>query len=210
MFVFPTLCCGLDLWLSITGFPSCWCSFHFIDVLFHNCMITTRLKYVASNYTCVLVTSCKMKKTLFKILNRGYSRTCFGYYIWRQTPFTRGLHKYNNTVTSKGPHQQRHWFPKARDHMRGFFQDLNREDFSVGSIWKQSGPQGKPEARLLLRHSLSFEDDTRVSSWPASISNQDLPPSKQRYASLTARGPEDLKFLAPGWPTGRMWTRAII
>lgn len=64
--IFPTLCCGSDLWLSITGFPSCSCSLNFIDALFPNCIIAIKLRYVASNY---LVASCKMK--LFKILNRG-------------------------------------------------------------------------------------------------------------------------------------------
>lgn len=124
---------------------------HFTDALFHNCIITTRLKYVASNSTRILITARKMKRMLLQIFNREHSETCFGSCIWRLTPLTRGLYKYNCTSTSKSLHHQRHWFLKAPDHMRGF-SETSDERTSVWGIHlkDRDSPKGKREGCLLL------------------------------------------------------------
>lgn len=58
--------------------------------------------------------------------------------------FTRGLYKYNYTATSKSPHHQRHWFLKARDHMRGFSKTSTEET----SVWAPSENRAGPKTNL--------------------------------------------------------------
>lgn len=64
--------CSLFMFEEI--FPTLYCT----DVLFFKYMITTRLKYVSSNYMCVLITSCRTKRTSFKIFNCASCKTYLG------------------------------------------------------------------------------------------------------------------------------------